>query len=141
MDINNFYKIKKIKYYYSTAGHVCINNIFYAEDCVEIIFDKSLPSIQPLYRTIITKYNKFVDYYWKFTDNSYIFSANISSTYLITYTPITDNKSLKEGDYVYIDTPISYRRASKEEWWNFLGNLKNPDLELIELCTTIINND
>ena len=84
---------------------------------------------------------------WRFQNNIYYYSLdmNIGSIYYgeRKYNYI---KNLKEGDYLFIEDEKSFinnvynKNRHQEELWKFLGDLKNPDLKLIELCTNMINN-
>ena len=58
-----------------------------------------------------------------------------------------DNNA-KVGDYVYcldnmytswLDTCIQFEKISKEEWWEFLSNVKDPDTGLINFIINVIN--
>lgn len=140
MDINNFYKIKKIEVCLpKKTEYIEINNMMFLE-CIKIILDKNVSTCGP-YQSIYTIYTKngtSIDYGWKFVDNIYYYST--FDPFTLGKIMPTNNRYLKEGDYLYINN-IAYisKKEEEENLWKILGNLENPDLELIELCTSMLN--
>lgn len=144
--IENFYKCTKIKHFRTSNEPIFFEEkSCYTTSYINLYFNKSFPNKEVL--AYFNKPcaglflgNKNIEWPDKIIDSSII--------QLLDYNNFLKYR-FSVGDYIYIldfydcwsKTWDDFNSISKEEWWEFLSSLKNPDIGLINFIFDKINGN
>ena len=143
--IENFYKCTEIKHFISTRTLCFEREMCYTNSYLNLYFNKHFPDREVMVyfnKPLIGLFlgNKNTDWPDKIINKSTIQLLDYSN--FLKY-------GFSVGDYVYmLDINNNWSKSwedfnsiSKEEWWEFLSTLRNPDIGLINFIFDKINGN